>query len=147
MRAVAIRVTAETLAGGFVLPELQGRCRLDVPDDQQPVGLLDDLAEHARPGRRYAVRPNPDNPQTILGQTVTLAAKPEDAQKLALATADGEAACPCDPVGDEQKLLIDGATPIDLAKMSRIGGETKPEESSEPAPAPRPSRPCRRSRP
>ncbi|HVS38331.1 MAG TPA: Flp pilus assembly protein CpaB [Gemmataceae bacterium] len=89
MRAVAIRVTPESLVGGFVLPESRVdvmfiKKRGDVDSDTQIilqnmlVLAVDQINQRA------------DDKPTMLGTTATLAATPEEAQQLALAQSLGD---------------------------------------------------------
>src|SRR5260370_25238506 len=90
MRAVAVNVTAATLVGGFVLPNSKVDVVWTFRTTNNESGCLTILQDILVLAVDTQSQRNPDNPQTILAATVTLALKPEDAQKLALATNNGE---------------------------------------------------------
>jgi pilus assembly protein CpaB len=117
MRALAVRVTAETLAGGFVLPG----SKVDVLwtfRSNNEVGSLTILQDMLVLAVDTTATRNPENPATILGATVTLAVKPEEAEKVALATNNGEIRLVLRNVKDDKKLQLKGAKPGDLAKSA-----------------------------
>lgn len=98
MRAMAIRVTVETAAGGFILPG----DRVDVLLTQET--KISDIAE-ANTGSKFAsstvmqnvkvlaidqsTRAGEDE-QAVVGATATLEVRPGDAEALALAKSEGE---------------------------------------------------------
>lgn len=119
-RATAIKVSAESLAGGFILP----KSRVDVVcttrgnESSARIVLQNMLVlavdtQHQRNSEQYS----------ILGQTVTLAASPEEATKLALAADIGQL-----------RLLLKGHgdTRAIGQVMSRASDLDKPVASSEP---------------
>jgi len=88
-RAMAIKVNAESLAGGFVLPGT----RVDVlftirGNDAQSKICLQNMLVLAVDTQDQ--RPGADGVKTIIGSTVTLAATPEESTRLALAASMGE---------------------------------------------------------
>lgn len=101
MRAMAIRVTVETAAGGFILPG----DRVDVVLTRQldnnnnaTEGGVSDRAKHATGTvlenlKVLAVDQTTragDDEQSVVGATATLEVTPKDAELLALAKAEGE---------------------------------------------------------
>jgi pilus assembly protein CpaB len=98
MRACAIKVSPESLHGGFILPQ----SRVDViwtvkgKDDLRSQTLLENILVLAVDSA--ANRPGEDD--ALLGNTVTLAVTPEQAEKLTKAAAEGEFRLVLRPVGD-----------------------------------------------
>src|SRR5262249_29246805 len=90
MRAVAVRVTAEVIVGGFILPGSRVDVLWTYRTTNSHVGALTILQNQLVLAVDTTAARNPESPQTILGATVTLAVKPEDAQKLSLAAVNGE---------------------------------------------------------
>lgn len=88
MRAIALKVNAESVAGGFVLPGY----RVDVVSttrgsyERSPQIILQNMLVLAVD--TIANRDNQTN--SILGSTITLAATPEEAQRLSIAASMGE---------------------------------------------------------
>jgi pilus assembly protein CpaB len=127
-RAVAIRVTPESSAAGFVLPG----SRVDVvatirgADSASKIILQDMLvlAVDAQAQR------NPEQPH-ILGQTVTVAAKPEEATRLTLAASLGELRLILRPLGDTATVrrVVSKAADLDRP-LAREG--TPAEEETRP---------------
>jgi pilus assembly protein CpaB len=128
--AVAIKVNAESLVGGFVLPG----SHVDVisttrgGEAQSQIILQDMLV--------LAVDTNyvrDANQQTILGSTVTLAAKPEEATKLALAGALGELKLTLRGLGDTGHHRVPAVKGPDLAKALHGGsGEADDRDAQGP---------------
>ena len=88
-RAVAIRVTPESLAGGFVLPGT----KVDIvftkkrgDSDSNAQIIMQDMLVMAVDMKKT----RDDGQDSMLGNTVTLAAKPEDAERLSLAAQLGD---------------------------------------------------------
>jgi len=116
MRAVAIKVNQESLAGGFVLPG----SRVDVVctfrrGDQDSVAqtILQSMLVLAVDTINNRT---PDSGNSIIGTTVTLAAKPEETQRLSLAQSLGELRLVLRPVGETEKIAIRSAKIGDLSK-------------------------------
>lgn len=98
MRAMAIKVTVETAAGGFILPG----DRVDVLLTQQTSLSNLDGAGQASKFRSSTVMQNVkvlaidqstragDDAQTVVGATATLELRPSDSEALALAKSEGE---------------------------------------------------------
>jgi len=115
MRAVAIKVTTESLVGGFVLPNTH----VDVihttrGTDGSAKMILQNMLVLAvdTVDKRHA------ETTTIIGQTITLAATPEEAIRLSLASATGEL-----------RLLLKGAN--DNTRTANI--EVRPDDLKRPA--------------
>jgi pilus assembly protein CpaB len=123
--AVAIKVNAESLVGGFVLPG----SHVDVisttrGQEAQSQIILQDMLVLAVDAN--AVRD--PNTQNILGSTVTLAAKPEEATKLALASALGELKLTLRGLGDTAHRRVPTAKAGDLSRPTR-GSSTEGDDS------------------
>lgn len=125
-RAVAIKVDAQSLAGGFVLPgthvDVVCTQRRGENDSESKIILQNMLvlAVDTKNNRE-------DGQSTILGQTVTLAAKPEEAQQLSLASSIGELKLILRALGDEK---ID---PVRSARINQLGQQRfDPAPGSEP---------------
>lgn len=102
MRAMAIRVTVETAAGGFILPgdrvDVVLTRQLDTNNNGATEGQARDRAKHATGTvlenlKVLAVDQTTragDDEQSVVGATATLEVTPKDAELLALAKAEGE---------------------------------------------------------
>lgn len=102
MRAMAIRVTVETAAGGFILPgdrvDVVLTRQLDNNSNGATEGAASDRAKHATGTvlenlKVLAVDQTTragDDEQSVVGATATLEVTPKDAELLALAKAEGE---------------------------------------------------------
>ncbi len=124
MRATALRVNPESLAGGFVLPG----SRVDVvhtSNDGEAVSqiILQDMLVLA-----VDLQSNfdPEKQPTMLGSTVTLAITPEDATRLALAGRLGELRLLLRPLGDTEKIQTRGSKRKDLSRPNQGGGGELP---------------------
>src|SRR5262249_15910379 len=87
MRAVAIKVTSESVVGGFMLPNT----RVDVVHttrgaDASAKMILQNMLALAAD----TIDKRDGQTTTIIGQTITLAATPEEATRLSLASSNGE---------------------------------------------------------
>ncbi len=127
MRAIALKVNAESLAGGFVLPGY----RVDVvsttrgnPHESSSKIILQNMLVLAVD--TIANRDNQTN--SILGSTVTLAATPEEAQRLSLAAALGELRLTLRTPDDNKIVRLPGAKWDDLGKPIRDASAGKEEE-------------------
>ncbi len=127
MRAIALKVNAESLAGGFVLPGY----RVDVvsttrgnPHESSSKIILQNMLVLAVD--TIANRDGQTN--SILGSTVTLAATPEEAQRLSLAAALGELRLTLRTPDDNKIVRLPGAKWDDLGKPTRDAGAGKEEE-------------------
>jgi Flp pilus assembly protein CpaB len=127
-RAVAIRVNAEKSVAGFVLPG----SRVDVVAtvNTENVGkeskiILQNMLVLAVDTKDAK---DPDQ-RSILGQTVTLAAKPEEAQRLALASTLGELQLILRPFGDREISHIPASHARDLDHPIEGGSSEAKEEA------------------
>lgn len=132
MRAIALKVNAESLAGGFVLPGY----RVDVvsttrgnPHESSSRIILQNMLVLAID--TIANRDNQTN--SILGSTVTLAASPEEAQRLSLAAALGELRLTLRTPDDNKIVRLPTSRAEDLSKPTRDNPGAKNED--EPAAA------------
>jgi Flp pilus assembly protein CpaB len=130
-RATAIKVNAETLTGGFVLPgsRVDVVCTMRGNESSTKVILQNMLI--------LAVdtvdSKNPET-KTILGQTVTLAASPEEGARLALAASLGELRLWLRNPGDQEWVKQITVKPADLDKPlpePKKDGDGSTEEKEE----------------
>jgi pilus assembly protein CpaB len=116
-RAVAIRVNAESLAGGFILPG----SLVDIVCTQSRSELVSSIILQGMTVLAVdtnSERKTGENGITIIGSTVTLAALPEEATRLRLAQAIGDLS-----------LLLRGAgdnAPLQRPPVTRPGDLTRP---------------------
>jgi pilus assembly protein CpaB len=127
MRAIAIKVNAESLAGGFVLPGY----RVDVvstsrgnPHDSTSRIILQNMLVLAVD----TISNRDGQTNSILGSTVTLAATPEEAQRLSLAAALGELRLTLRTPDDNKVVRLPDAKWEDLGKPMRDHPAGKDEE-------------------
>ena len=116
MRAVAIHVSAETLAGGFVLPNSHVDVILTVrrgDSDSYAYTFLQNMLVLA-----VDQAPTRDERATMLASTVTLAATPEDTQRISLATTMGELRLTLRKYDDIENNKARMVTPRDLTRAS-----------------------------
>lgn len=135
-RAIAIKVTTESLVGGFVLPG----SRVDVVhttrgQDSTAKILLQNMLVLAVDTQDQR---NPEQ-KSIMGQTVTLAATPEESTRLSLASSNGELRLLLKSNQDNKRTWAVSVTSKDLDKPL-IGGTGDPDRvvdlTPRPAPAP-----------
>jgi pilus assembly protein CpaB len=138
-RAVAIKVNAESLAGGFVLPgsyvDVISTLRGGVGESVSKVIMQNMLVlavdtNHQRDPQQ----------QAMLGSTVTLAATPAEASRLALASNLGELRLTLRGMGDNAIVKLQSTHYDDLDKPAHSAGENgagaEPEEVVVPPPVP-----------
>ena len=130
MRAIAVKVTAESVAGGFVLPgtRVDVVCTTRNSDPTAKVFLQSMLvlAVDTQSDRNVETK-------SIVGQTVTMAATPEEATRLSLASSVGELRLLPKGNSDTKRIANTVARLSDLDKPLRPSdGST---ESETPAPA------------
>jgi pilus assembly protein CpaB len=118
MRAIALKVNAESLAGGFVLPgyrvDVVSTTRGNQHESSARIILQNMLVLAVD---TIANRDGQTN--SILGSTVTLAATPEEAQRLSLAAALGELRLTLRTPDDNKIVRLPGAKWEDLGKPPR----------------------------
>lgn len=140
MRAIALKVNAESLAGGFVLPGY----RVDVlstmrggTNESMSKIILQNMLVLA-----VDMVANRDNQTTsMLGSTVTLAATPEEAQRLSLAGALGELRLTLRTPEDNKIVRLPGSRWEDLGKPVRNASGEMDEEPAAVSAAPVPTLP------
>lgn len=132
MRAIALKVNAESLAGGFVLPGY----RVDVVSTLRG-GAAESVSRIILQNMLVlAVDTNAtrDNQTTsIIGSTVTLAATPEEAQRLSLAAAMGELRLTLRTPDDTKIVRLPASKWDDLKKPTRDASGAPEEEEPTPA--------------
>ncbi len=134
MRAIALKVNAESLAGGFVLPgyhvDVLSTLRNGTNESISKMILQNMLV------LAVDMVANRDNQTTtMLGSTVTLAATPEEAQRLSLAGALGELRLTLRTPDDNKIVRLPGSRWEDLGKPVRDASSDKEEESTQVASA------------
>jgi pilus assembly protein CpaB len=115
-RAVGIKVTPESLAGGFVLPNSHVDVMLIIrrgDQDSSAQILLQDMLVLAVDTNAER---NTEKGITMLGNTVTLAVKPEEALRLNLAQAVGDLRLVLRPLGEEAPITLKPIKVEDFAK-------------------------------
>jgi pilus assembly protein CpaB len=119
-RAMAIKVNAECLVGGFVRPS----AHVDIVYASRGGGteanariILQDMLVLAVD---QANQRDPGQP-TIIGSTVTLAVKPEEAQQLRVAQQNGELSLALRALGDTERIRIPATKITDLGKPPHDG--------------------------
>jgi pilus assembly protein CpaB len=134
-RAIALRVNAETLAGGFIFPSSRVDIVSTTRGGQESVSqiILQDVLVLAIDTQ--ATR----DPQAgaMVGSTVTLAAKPEEALRLSLAASMGELRLVLRPLGETGTVKLPPTKAGDLSKPLRDSntGEETVVASAPPVPA------------
>jgi len=127
MRAVAIKVTSESLVGGFVLPNT----RVDIIHTTRGA---DASAKMILQNMLVLAVDTIDNRQgdqkTILGQTITLAATPEEATRLSLASSNGELRLLLKSASDTGRTAAVEVTANDLKRPSGQGADGTYESST-----------------
>lgn len=129
MRAIALKVNAESLAGGFVLPGY----RIDVvsttrgnSNESMSKIILQNMLVLA-----VDTISNRDTQTTsLLGSTVTLAATPEEAQRLSLASALGELRLTLRAPEDNKIVRLPGSKLEDLGRPTHDSSAGKEDEAA-----------------
>jgi pilus assembly protein CpaB len=135
MHAIALKVNAESLAGGFVLPGY----RVDVVSTTRGGGneSMSEIILQNMLVLAVDMIANRDNQTTsMLGSTVTLAATPEEATRLSLAGALGELRLTLRTPEDNKIVRLAGSRPEDLGKPVRDAASDKEDEAALVASAP-----------
>lgn len=132
MRAIAIKVNIDTIVAGFVLPNSRVDILQTVRHDKDSFTqtILQNmlvLAVDQLPNR------DPDK-QTILGNTVTLAVTPEDAQKLRVAQACGDLTLVLRPLEDNDLVNIKATKPEDVRSGKHQLAQAGDEDAGPPLP-------------
>ena len=130
LRAIALKVNAESLAGGFVLPGYRvdvvstTRNQTNASDSSSRIILQNMLVLAVD---TIANRDGQTN--SILGSTVTLAATPEEAQRLSLAAALGELRLTLRTPDDNKIVRLPTSKSDDLNKPTRDNAAAKEDEA------------------
>jgi pilus assembly protein CpaB len=116
-RAIALRVNAESLAGGFIFPASRVDIVSTTRGGQESVAqiILQDMLV-------LAIDTNPTRDpqaQAMIGTTVTLAAKPEESLRLSLAASMGELRLVLRPLGETGTVKLGPTKAGDLSKPLR----------------------------
>jgi pilus assembly protein CpaB len=128
MRAIALKVSPESIVGGLVLPHSRVDVIATVKQGDQTYShvilqnmlvLASDMTTHRDPDK-----------QGMLANTVTLAARPEDAEKLRLAGAIGELSLMLRGANDDKFIVLKPATAGDMLK-TRDAGIPRPGNEDE----------------
>jgi pilus assembly protein CpaB len=122
MRAMTITVRSETVVGGFVLPHSRVDVVHTTRTDTGPLArvILQDVLVlavdqiHVRDGDKNA----------ISSSTCTLQVKPDDAERLSLASSMGELRLILRPVDDHEAVTSRGARPSDVIHASSTGSSS-----------------------
>lgn len=128
-RAVAIRVSPESLAGGFVLPasHVDILHTLRRNDDTRTSTLLQNMLILA-----VDMNPNADPERhAMLGNTVTVCATPLETQRLTLASGTGELRLTLRPLGEDKLIAIKSTSLEELTKP--LSEEEATTTSTQPA--------------
>jgi pilus assembly protein CpaB len=134
MRAIALKVNAESLAGGFVLPGY----RVDVvstlrgaTNESVSKIILQNMLVLA-----VDTQATRDNQTTsIIGSTVTLAATPEEAQRLSLAAAMGELRLTLRTPDDTKIVHLPASKWDDLKRPPHDASAAREDEEAAPPPS------------
>jgi pilus assembly protein CpaB len=118
-RAIALRVSAESSAAGFVLPGSRVDIVSTVQRGSEPTSqiIMQDVLVLAVDGNFIKSSENTH----MLGTTVTLAVTPEDGQRLALASSMGELRLTLRPLDDHERVTVRAAKPNDLNRQGDSG--------------------------
>ncbi len=127
-RAVAIRVTPESLAGGFVLPG----SKVDIvftmkrgDGDSKAQIIMQDMMVLAVDMKNT----RDDGENSMLGNTVTLAAKPEDSERLSLAAQLGDLRLLLRSPLDTEKPNYKAVSMTDIPHQGRDGEDGKTDST------------------
>jgi Flp pilus assembly protein CpaB len=123
-RAVAFRVSPESLAGGFVLPGtrvdiLQSVRKNEKTTTRTIMQNMLVLAVDQIAGREVGER------SAMLGNTVTMAVRPKEAQDLFLASTTGEIRLVLRPLGEDKAFSVKPSTEADLENPQNSGNATE----------------------
>ena len=127
-RGIAIRVTPESLVGGFVLPGSKvdlvfTKKRGDAESNAQII--MQDMLVLAVDQKNT----RDDGQATMLGNTVTLAAKPEDSERLSLATQLGDIRLLLRSPLDTEKPNFKAVTMTDIPRQGKEPEEGKADST------------------
>ena len=127
-RAIAIRVTPESLVGGFVLPgskvDVMMTMKRGDPDSSAQI-IMQNMTVLAVDQKNT----RDDNQQAILGNTVTLAATPEQSERLSLAASLGDLRLLLRTPLDQAKPVYKAVHITDLPHTAKEIDESKPDDT------------------
>ena len=127
-RAVAIRVTPESLVGGFVLPGSKVDVMMTLKrgdGDSSAQIIMQDMMVLAVDQKNT----RDDGQQAMLGTTVTLAAKPEESERLSLAASLGDLRLLLRTPLDQDKPTYKAVHIADLPRESKSIDESKTDST------------------
>ncbi len=125
MRAIAIRVNAETLAGGFVLPRSRVDVVLTVPNEESQIILQDMLVLAVD-----TTAARTDGQTTIIGGTVTLQTTPDEAEQLAHAQANGQLRLILRGLGDKEAVKTNPKTKGNIRRRGGTSTDRKDDDET-----------------
>lgn len=120
-RAIAIKVNPESLAGGFILPGMRVDILCTIRRGDEPTSLI--LLQNMLVMAIDTTFQRNESSATQLGQTCTLAATPEECERLALAAQMGELRLTLRSPEDVKLVSSGPAKPGDLHKQVRDRNE------------------------
>jgi len=120
MRAVAMKVNAASVVAGFVLPN----SRVDVVQTLRngPHSATQTILQNMLVLASDTMLGRSEDKQSNMASTVTVAAKPEDVQKLRLAEMIGELSLALRGSEDQEIVAIKETRPADLARARGVDG-------------------------
>ena len=127
-RAVAIRVNAESATGGFVLPGARVDILSTMNRGNEPTSMIILQNMLILAVDTKVVRDDGEN--SMIGSTVTLAATPEECQRLALAQQQGELRLTLRSPDDKLAVTVGASKVADLGKRVRDRDDPNAQDGS-----------------
>lgn len=128
MRAFGVKVTAEITSGGFVTPN----SHVDIvwikrggDNDSQAKIILQNVLVLASD----QMTDQPEDKKAVVASTVTLAVRPEQAEMLSLAMAQGDLRLILRPFDDDEVVRTNGVSPKNIAKGGDSGDASMKDDS------------------
>lgn len=124
-RAIAIKVDARSLAGGFILPGMRVDVLATIRNGDEPSAMI--LLQNMLV---LAIDTNPNRDEgktTMVGQTVTLAASPEECNRLVLAGDQGLLTLSLRSPDDKRLVTVSETRRADLRKTPANRDAASPE--------------------
>jgi pilus assembly protein CpaB len=125
MRAEGLRVNAESIVGGFVLPHSRVDIVSVVRRGDQVFSKI--ILQNVLVLAADQLSSRPDDKQAVVSSTVTVQVTPAQAEKLTLAQELGTLKLILRSWGDEEKVTTSGATPDQVVST----GDTKSDDEDE----------------
>jgi pilus assembly protein CpaB len=123
MRAHSIKVSVDSVAGGFILPgnrvDIVSVVRRSEAETFSKIILQNILVLGVD---QNATRP--EDKQNIVASTVTVEVKPEQSEKLSLANEQGTLRLILRAYGDDERVTTAGATPKGIQRGTEMNGES-----------------------